>query len=242
MHQGVDESRIKASSRSVIIDANHCNRRPHRRMTMEWMRAGRGPTIAGMGSLGASSAAPATGSLGFHKPSELEQRLNDVTTVGALADLVQDIKPLLDAHYVPLAFQQTASAWQKGPGSSVGPGLDSHRQLQPLLDDLQDAAMRQLSQTDGQGLGSILSAYAKLGQAAASKQPLLDRISKEAVHRLNDCAIDSEPHMQLDAQALSNMVHAYAVLGHHPGSELLSAIAKGVQSQLRDFSPKVTLP
>ncbi len=208
---------------------------------MESMCAGGGPTIAGMGSLGASSTGPATGSLGFKKPPELEQRLNDATTVGALADLLQDIKPLLDAQYIPLAFQQTASAWQKGPGSSVGPGLDSHRQLQPLLEDLQSTAMRQLPQIDGQGLGAILSAYAKLGQAAASKQPLLDGISKEAVHRLNDCAIDSEPHMQLDAQALSNMVHAYAVLGHHPGSELLSAIAKGVQSQLRDFSPKVML-
>jgi hypothetical protein len=35
------------------------------------------------------------------------------------------------------------------------------------------------------------------------------------------------------------MVYAYAVLGHHPGNELLSAIAKGVQWQLRDFSPQV---
>lgn len=35
------------------------------------------------------------------------------------------------------------------------------------------------------------------------------------------------------------MVYAYAVLGHHPGAELLSAIAKGVQWQLRDFSPQV---
>lgn len=35
-------------------------------------------------------------------------------------------------------------------------------------------------------------------------------------------------------------MYAYAVLGHHPGAELLSAIAKGVQWQLRDFSPQVT--
>ena len=34
-------------------------------------------------------------------------------------------------------------------------------------------------------------------------------------------------------------MYAYAVLGHHPGVELLSAIAKGVQWQLRDFSPQV---
>ena len=33
-------------------------------------------------------------------------------------------------------------------------------------------------------------------------------------------------------------MYAYAVLGHHPGVELLSAIAKGVQWQLRDFSPQ----
>jgi len=33
-------------------------------------------------------------------------------------------------------------------------------------------------------------------------------------------------------------VYAFAVLGYHPGARLLSAVAKGVQWQLRDFSPQ----
>ena len=32
--------------------------------------------------------------------------------------------------------------------------------------------------------------------------------------------------------------YAFAVLGYQPGERLLSAVAKGVQWQLRDFSPQ----
>jgi len=61
----------------------------------------------------------------------------------------------------------------------------------------------------------------------------------QAADRLRGAYGAPEGSFKLGAQSLSNMVYAYAVLGHHPGVELLSAIAKGVQWQLRDFSPQV---
>ena len=36
--------------------------------------------------------------------------------------------------------------------------------------------------------------------------------------------------------------YAFAVLGYQPGERLLSAVAKGVQWQLRDFSPQACYP
>lgn len=62
---------------------------------------------------------------------------------------------------------------------------------------------------------------------------------QEAVHRLNSADHSSDASLKLGAQSLSNMLYAYALLNHHPGTQLLSAIAKGVQWQLRDFSPQV---
>lgn len=62
----------------------------------------------------------------------------------------------------------------------------------------------------------------------------------QAADRLRGASGAPEGSFKLGAQSLSNMVYAYAVLGHHPGAELLSAIAKGVQWQLRDFSPQVS--
>ena len=194
-----------------------------------------------MGSLGASAAMPATSSLALRTPSDVEQKLNDAATLGAVADVLNGLKAMLEARFIGLAYQRTAALWQDDPESAAASDVDSHQQLQPILEALQKAAVHYLVEIEGEALGLILRAYAKLGHAAVSKQHLLDVISKEAIHRLNACTIDCEPLMQLGAQALSNMVYAYAVLGFHPGTELLSAIAKAVQSQLRDFSPQVLI-
>lgn len=48
---------------------------------------------------------------------------------------------------------------------------------------------------------------------------------------------NTESPMMCPAQA-----YAFAVLGYQPGERLLSAVAKGVQWQLRDFSPQARCP
>jgi hypothetical protein len=92
----------------------------------------------------------------------------------------------------------------------------------------------------GQGLGIVVWSLAKINYDASRVRHLLQAFAQEAVHRLNSAAHSSDASLKLGAQSLSNMLYAYALLNHHPGTQLLSAIAKGVQWQLRDFSPQVS--
>lgn len=93
----------------------------------------------------------------------------------------------------------------------------------------------------GQGLGIVVWSLAKINYDASRVRHLLQAFAQEAVHRLNSAAHSSDASLKLGAQSLSNMLYAYALLNHHPGTQLLSAIAKGVQWQLRDFSPQVSI-
>jgi hypothetical protein len=69
-------------------------------------------------------------------------------------------------------------------------------------------------------------------------RPLVESPARLSAHSTEQ----AEQLLKLGAQSLSNMVYAYAVMGCHPGAQLLSAIAEGVQWQLRDFSPQVCPP
>jgi hypothetical protein len=93
----------------------------------------------------------------------------------------------------------------------------------------------------GQGLGIVVWSLAKINYDASRVRHLLQAFAQEAVHRLNSAAHSSDASIKLGAQSLSNMLYAYALLNHHPGTQLLSAIAKGVQWQLRDFSPQASM-
>ena len=93
----------------------------------------------------------------------------------------------------------------------------------------------------GQGLGIVVWSLAKINYDASRVRHLLQAFAQEAVHRLNSAAHSSDASLKLGAQSLSNMLYAYALLNHHPGTQLLSAIAKGVQWQLRDFSPQASM-
>ena len=88
-----------------------------------------------------------------------------------------------------------------------------------------------------QGLGIIVWSVAKLGCESGRIRGLLSAFANEALRRL--LPPRAEGSRQLGAQSLSNMVYAFAVLGFHPGADVLSAVAVGVQWQLRDFSPQV---
>lgn len=192
--------------------------------------------IAAMGSLGVPAA---IGSLASPHQHDVKQQINNAASLDAVADVIEAYKATFDASHVALAFERLAVLWQDASDSTAGSSLTSHPRLDPALTSLGTLAMQQLRNVDGQGLGLILWAYAKFGYAAARSQSFLEQAGQEALRRLSDSSHDSEPHLQLGAQALSNMVYAFAALGHHPGIELLSAIAKGVQSQLRDFLPQV---
>ena len=91
----------------------------------------------------------------------------------------------------------------------------------------------------GQGLGIIIWALAKICYDPAKIRSLLQAFAQEAIDRLTEGVPKNEPNLKLGPQSLSNMVYAYAVMGHHPGDDLLAAIALGVQGQLTDFSPQV---
>ena len=93
-------------------------------------------------------------------------------------------------------------------------------------------------QVQGQGLGIIIWALAKICYEPVKIKTLLQAFAQEAIDRLTEGVPKNEPNLKLGPQSLSNMVYAYAVMGHHPGTELLAAIAQGVQGQLRDFSPQ----
>ncbi len=94
-------------------------------------------------------------------------------------------------------------------------------------------------QVQGQGLGIIIWALAKICYDPVKIRSLLQAFAQEAIDRLTEGVPKNEPNLKLGPQSLSNMVYAYAVMGHHPGNDLLAAIAQGVQGQLRDFSPQV---
>ena len=79
----------------------------------------------------------------------------------------------------------------------------------------------------------------KRSQVHASTSLTFALHAQEAVDRLRSAAHSADASLKLGAQSLSNMLYAYALLNHHPGTQLLSAIAVGVQWQLRDFSPQV---
>lgn len=94
-------------------------------------------------------------------------------------------------------------------------------------------------QVQGQGLGIIIWALAKICYEPVKIRALLQAFAQEAIDRLTEGVPKNEPNLKLGPQSLSNMVYAYAVMGHQPGNELLAAVAQGVQGQLRDFSPQV---
>ncbi len=94
-------------------------------------------------------------------------------------------------------------------------------------------------QVQGQGLGIIIWALAKICYDPVKIRSLLQAFAQEAIYRLTQGVPKNEPNLKLGPQSLSNIVYAYAVMGHHPGNDLLAAIAQGVQGQLRDFSPQV---
>ena len=96
-------------------------------------------------------------------------------------------------------------------------------------------------QVQGQGLGIIIWALAKICYDPLKIRSLLQAFAQEAISRLTAGVPKNEPNLKLGPQSLSNMVYAYAVMGHHPGCKLLNAIAQGVQGQLTDFSPQVSL-
>ena len=88
-------------------------------------------------------------------------------------------------------------------------------------------------------MGIIIWALAKICYDPLKIRSLLQAFAQEAISRLTAGVPKNEPN--LGPQSLSNMVYAYAVMGHHPGCKLLNAIAQGVQGQLTDFSPQVSL-
>ena len=90
-------------------------------------------------------------------------------------------------------------------------------------------------------MGIIIWALAKICYDPIKIRSLLQAFAQEAIDRLTEGVPKNEPNLKLGPQSLSNMVYAYAVMGHHPGNDLLAAIAQGVQGQLRDFSPQVGL-
>lgn len=94
-------------------------------------------------------------------------------------------------------------------------------------------------QVQGQGLGIIIWALAKICYDPLKIRTLLQAFATEAISRLTQGVPKNEPNLKLGPQSLSNMVYAYAVMGHHPGCKLLNAIAQGVEGQLTDFSPQV---
>lgn len=51
---------------------------------------------------------------------------------------------------------------------------------------------------------------------------LRQAFAQEAVDRLTSTAYGADASLKLGAQSLSNMLYAYALLNHHPGTELLS--------------------
>ncbi|KAK9811789.1 hypothetical protein WJX72_010082 [[Myrmecia] bisecta] len=136
------------------------------------------------------------------------------------------------------------------PGDHLGQSLRSlchlkrpalmheQRRRNSAVQKLTELAIENVRDFQGQGLGIIVWAYAKINYDASKIRQLLEDFAQEAVRRLSSEAADQDASLKLGAQSLSNMVYAYAVLGYHPGSHLMSAIAKGVQWQLRDFSPQ----
>lgn len=98
------------------------------------------------------------------------------------------------------------------------------------------------TQVQGQGLGIIIWALAKICYDPIRIRFLLQAFAQEAIDRLTDGVPKNEPNLKLGPQSLSNMVYAYAVMGYHPGEDLLTAIAQGAHAQLADFSPQVCHP
>lgn len=192
-----------------------------------------------MGSLGVLATMQSTGALLPPHPSVVMEQLSSAESLGKVADIIEASQASLGASEICVAYQRLTAVWQTSSEAATSTLLSSHPQLQPALLILQNAAIQQLHSIDGQGLGLILWAHAKLGHSPASLGTFLEQSQQEAARRLGDSAQELQPHLQLGPQALSNMVYAYAVLGHHPGAGLLSAIAKGIQSQLRDFLPQV---
>lgn len=98
------------------------------------------------------------------------------------------------------------------------------------------------TQVQGQGLGIIIWALAKICYDPIRIRFLLQAFAQEAIDRLTDGVPKNEPNLKLGPQSLSNMVYAYAVMGYHPGEDLLTAIAQGAHAQLTNFSPQVCHP
>lgn len=51
---------------------------------------------------------------------------------------------------------------------------------------------------------------------------ILQAFAQEAAARLGSPECCSDTSLRLGAQSLSNMLYAYALLNHHPGTDLLS--------------------
>lgn len=203
--------------------------------------------------MGAPSGAPAVGpayaaATPVHR--EINRRIVQASSLSRILEIIERSSQDFNAVNISTAFHRLAKTWHEWPDPACGGGASFQQgsaptRMQSRLDSclliLTDLALKSVQEFQGQGLGIIIWAFAKIGYDSSKIRPLLDGFAREAARRLNGPVLAKmEPNLKLGAQSLSNLVYAYASLSHHPGSDLLSAIAKGVQWQLRDFSPQVS--
>lgn len=167
---------------------------------------------------------------------ETNRQLVEATRVERIVEIVERFAADFNAVNVSTAFHRLAKLWNS-PATGPADAYQSQR-ADHTIRQLGDLALLHLRCIQGQGLGIVVWSLAKINYDASRVRHLLQAFAQEAVHRLNSAAHSSDTSLKLGAQSLSNMLYAYALLNHHPGTQLLSAIAKGVQWQLRDFSPQ----
>jgi len=167
---------------------------------------------------------------------ETNRRLVTAENVGRICEIVEHGAAEFNAVNVSTAFHRMAKLWASpvtGPSDAYKGQRADH-----CIRQLGELALLHLRNIQGQGLGIVVWSLAKINFDGGRMRHLLQAFAQEAVNRLTSTAYGADASLKLGAQSLSNMLYAYALLNHHPGTELLSAIASGVKWQLRDFSPQ----
>ncbi|DBA85926.1 TPA: hypothetical protein ACH3X1_005470 [Trebouxia sp. C0004] len=172
-----------------------------------------------------------------HLHRDINRRIVDANSVVRVLDIVEDASQDFNAVNISTAFHRLARMWRDLPELSSNASGGQSR-LHNALQTLMQLAVIHIKEVQGQGLGIIIWALAKICYDPVKIRSLLQAFAQEAIDRLTEGVPKNEPNLKLGPQSLSNMVYAYAVMGHHPGNDLLAAIAKGVQGQLRAFSPQ----